>query len=47
VVRERVNMSAREDIVDKDSVGHGDNDDKEKTAEKHLYGKPETRKNSF
>jgi hypothetical protein len=27
VVRERVNMSAREDRVDKDTVGHGDDDD--------------------
>ena len=43
MVRERVNMSAREDRFDKDTVRHGDDDDKEKTAEKHLYEKPEER----
>jgi hypothetical protein len=43
VVRERVNMSAREDRFDKDTVRHGDDDDEEKTVEKHLYEKPEGR----
>jgi hypothetical protein len=43
VVRERVNTSAREDRFDKDTAGHGDDDDEEKTAEKHRYEKPEKR----
>ena len=43
MVRERVNMKAREDRVNEDTVGHGNDDAEEKTAEKHLYEKPEGR----
>jgi hypothetical protein len=43
VLRERVNMSAREDRFDRDTVGHGDDDDEEKTAGKYMYKKPEMR----
>ena len=42
VVRERVNTSAWKDMVDKDTVGHGD-DDEVKTAGKYLHEKPEVR----
>jgi hypothetical protein len=43
VLRERGNMSAREDRFDRDIVWHGEDDDEEKTVGKHLYEKPEGR----
>jgi hypothetical protein len=42
-VRERVNTRAQEDRFDKDTAGHGNDDDEEKTAEKYRYEKPEER----
>jgi hypothetical protein len=36
-------MSAQEDRFNKETVGHGDDDDEEKTAVKYLYEKPEGR----
>jgi hypothetical protein len=39
----KANTSAQEEKVDKDTVWHGDEDDKEKTTEKHLYEKLEGR----
>ena len=43
MLRERVNMSAWEDRFNQDTVGHGNDDDEEKTAVKYLYEKPEGR----
>ena len=42
VLRERVNMSARVDRFDRDTVGH-DDDDEEKTVVRYWYEKPEGR----
>jgi hypothetical protein len=41
VVRERINTSAWKDRFEKDTVGHGDDDDEVKTAGKYLHEKPE------
>jgi hypothetical protein len=43
VLRQRVNMSAWEDRFDRNTVGHGDDDDEEKTAGKYMYENSEMR----
>ena len=43
VVRESGNTRAQENRFDKDTAGHGNYDDEEKTAEKHRYEKSEER----
>jgi hypothetical protein len=43
VLRERINLSVWGDRVDKDTVRHGGENNKEKTAVKHWYEKPEGR----
>jgi hypothetical protein len=43
VLRERVNISVWKDRFDKDSVGHGSDDNEEKTVVKYRYEKPEGR----
>jgi hypothetical protein len=43
VLRERVNMGAREDRFGRDTGGHDDDDDEEKTVVRYLYEKPEGR----